>query len=212
VRHLTAFVMLAALTPAADAQHAHGPPPAIVRAERLDFSSFDVRLTAAERDIRDLRTRLDSLFSPGPQGGQATYAEARAAAIRDGKPLVVWVGGGDALCPSCMHRLAEEDGVVNVVAPSFEDTPTRALVVGVPEGGELLRVATITRWVTGDPTWGHVPSIRRAVRNWREHRAITNGGWSLAAAPARRAARATWGGMTAAARFRPVRMAGGCAT
>jgi hypothetical protein len=214
VRHLAALFLLASMTPASEAQtpdhgrHDHGPAS---QARVLDFSSLDERLTAAEQGLRDLRVRVDGLSSPGGQG-RAAYAEARARAVRDGKPLIVWVGGGDALCPSCMHRLADEDGVVNFVAPSFPDTPAQALVVAVPEGSDLFRVATITRWVTGDPTWGHVPSVRRAVRNWRERRAVTNGGWSLDAAPVRRAARAAWGVTAAAARFRPARAAGGCAT
>jgi hypothetical protein len=214
VRYLAALSLLASLTPASGAQtpdhgrHDHGSAS---QARVLDFSSLDERLTAAEQGLRDLRVRVDSLSPPGGQG-QAAYAEARARAVRDGKPLVVWVGGGDALCPSCMHRLADEDGVVNFVAPSFPDTPAQAIVVAVPEGGDLFRVATITRWVTGDPTWGHVPSVRRAVRNWRERRAVTNGGWSLDAAPVRRLARAAWGVTAAAARFRPARAAGGCAT
>jgi hypothetical protein len=218
VKHLTALFLLASLTPAAEAQtpdagHAHHTA---TQAVALDFGSLDARLTAAEQSIRDLQARVDGLFFSGGQGG-AAYAEARRRALAENKPLVVWVGGGDALCPACMHTLGGE--AVHHVAESFPDTPASALVVAVPEGGDLFRVATITRWVTGDPTWGHVPSVRRALRNWRERRVTTEGGWSLDAptappAPARGVSMASWGGMGGGMRTGPLRRTarGGCSS
>lgn len=110
-----------------------------------------------------------------PAARSLTYADARAKALAEGKPLVVWVGGGDALCPACVGRL---DECVHHVAATFPGVTGQALVVAVPEGGDLLRVADITRWTTGDASWGHVASIRRAISNWRSHRRVIRSGWS----------------------------------
>ncbi len=111
-----------------------------------------------------------------------TYQDARDRAIRENKPLVVFVG--DALCPGCASTLAEEDGMVCVATKTFEDVPTTGgIVLGVPDGsGDLNRVATITQWTTGDKTYGHVPSTRRALLAWRTDRRTQRSGWSPVAA------------------------------
>ncbi len=105
-----------------------------------------------------------------------SYADALAKALKENKPLVVWVGGGDALCPACIQTLKDE--AIHCVTQTLPDTPTKALVVAFPENGQMWRVATITQWTTGDATWGHVPSIRRAMANWRSHRRVVQSGWS----------------------------------
>ena len=106
-----------------------------------------------------------------------SYPQARAKALALGKPLVCWVGVGDVVCPACVKTLSGE--VVSHLTPTFAGVVGNAIVVGVPDGqGDLEHVATITRWTTGDATWGHVPSVRRAVAAWRDRRVKTRGGWS----------------------------------
>ncbi len=113
-----------------------------------------------------------------------TYQDARDRAVREGKPLVVFVG--DALCPGCATTLSEEDGMVCVAVKTLEDVPaTGGIVLGVPDGkGDMDRVATITQWTTGDKTYGHVPSTRRALLAWRTNRLTQRSGWSPVAAQA----------------------------
>ena len=115
-------------------------------------------------------------FDDAPQAAPLTYAECRQRALAEGKPLVCWVGTGDVVCPACVKQLAAE--AVHHVTPTFPGVTGNAIVVAVPEGGELLRVADVTRWTTGDPSWGHVPSVRRAIQNWRTHRRVIRSGWS----------------------------------
>jgi hypothetical protein len=114
------------------------------------------------------------------------YPEARAKALAEGKPLVVWAGTGDVVCPACMAQLAE---CVHHLTPTFPGVAGNTIVVAVPDGqGGLDRVADITQWTTGSPDFGHVPSVRRALRNWRERRAVVRGGWSVDAPQAAPAA------------------------
>lgn len=132
-----------------------------------------------------LEARVAALEQPGDHGphsapdpARLTYDAAYRKAVAEGKPLVCWVGGGDALCPACVRTLENE--VVSYIAPTFPGCAVPTLVVAMPEGGQLTRVADITQWVTGDAVHGHVPSIRRAIAGWRSHRAIIRGGWSVA--------------------------------
>lgn len=119
---------------------------------------------------------LASASTTVPADAPLTYAEASRRALAERKPLVVWVG--DALCPGCIAKMEGE--TVNVVVKDFEGVPAGGgLVVGVPDGtDELLRVATITEWETGDKIWGHVPSIRRALTAWRIRGLTQRSGWS----------------------------------
>ncbi len=94
-----------------------------------------------------------------------TYAEARERALRTGKPLVVWVG--EAICPGCVQRTKEE--FVHWVTPTFPDTPKDALVVGVAERGELIRVGTMTAWPEG-----HLTTVRKALDLYRTHKQTTD--------------------------------------
>jgi hypothetical protein len=113
--------------------------------------------------------------SPVP-AAPLSYKDARARALWYDKPLVVWVGAG--VCPGCIAKM--EDEVVSCVVKDFEGVPEGGgLVVGVPDGtGDLTRVATITEWETGHATWGHVPSIRRALTAWRIRGLTQRAGWS----------------------------------
>lgn len=110
-----------------------------------------------------------------------TYEEARSQAIAEGKPLVVW--SGSAVCPACVQTLSGD--VVSYVGP-VRGLPANAIIVAMPDGrGDVLQVNTITEWITGDATFGHVPSVRRAVRRYRETGHTSAGGWSLEAPVAR---------------------------
>lgn len=114
---------------------------------------------------------------------QQTYEEAKALAEQKGLPLLVWVG--DGYCPNCVYSLRTE--AVHYESDTYPGVPpSGGVVVGVHENGRLLQVATITGWTTGDPVWGHVASVRRALNRWRTQRQTTEG-WSMpeqVAAPA----------------------------
>ncbi len=94
-----------------------------------------------------------------------TYAEARERSLLTGLPIVVWVG--DAVCPGCVARTKEE--FVHWVVPSFPDTPKDALVVGLPERGDLIRIGTMTSWPDG-----HITTIRKALELYKTHRQTTD--------------------------------------
>ncbi len=94
-----------------------------------------------------------------------TYAEARERSLRTGLPLVVWVG--EALCPGCVARTKEE--YVHWITPSFPDTPKDALVVGIPQGGDLIRIGTVTAWPDG-----HLTTIAKVLETWRTHKQTTD--------------------------------------
>ena len=121
-----------------------------------------------------------------------TYAEARAEAVKESKPLVVWVGYH---CPSSAVQVP---GMVHHHVPGdrWERWTGPGVVVGVPGGdGELYHAAfigaadccatniraaveaTVRRWESGtSPTAsappGINPSFLRHVRGWA---ASTNG-------------------------------------
>lgn len=113
-----------------------------------------------------------------PPSRKLTYDEAYAQAIASGKPLVCWVGNGDVVCPACVKTMQDE--AIHCLVPSLPGIPAKAIVVGMPDGrGGLTRTATITEWITGSEVWGHVPSVRRAIRNWSATRHVILSGWSL---------------------------------
>lgn len=78
--------------------------------------------------------------------GRPAYAELYAKAVREGKPLVVWVG----------QPAAELPGFVVAACDSFPGVGPVAVVVGVPVGGVLRRVD-----LSGRPT---ADAIRAAAR------------------------------------------------
>jgi hypothetical protein len=151
----------------------------------LDFGLLDRRVAALEERIAALeagapKSAAHAHHAPAPAADTyaAAYAAAYARAVAEGKPLVCWVGGGDAVCPACVKTLAGE--VVSHVAPTLPGVAGQALVVGMPDGrGQLDQAAVVTQWITGDATWGHVPSLRRAIARWRATRTGVSSGWSL---------------------------------
>lgn len=107
-----------------------------------------------------------ALSAPVPESRPLTYSEAVQLSKQTGKPLVIWVGG--EFCPQCVQASAED--FVHVFVEEFPGATAPATVVGVWEGNDLLRVGDMDWWVVGDKTFGHVPSVRRALANWRANR------------------------------------------
>jgi hypothetical protein len=97
----------------------------------------------ADAARRKARAALALAFAaPAPP----TYAEQYAKAVKESKPLVVWVGQParhltDCVCLEC---------------DAFPDTAGAAVVVGVPAGGSLRRID-----LPGRPTDA---AVRAAVR------------------------------------------------
>lgn len=100
----------------------------------------------------------------GAESSSLTYAQAHAEALRTGKPLIVWVGGD--FCARCV---AEDGGkeFVHHLTPKWEGVQAPATIIYMPEEGQLLQAATVTRWTVGSHDWGHLPSARRVAREWR---------------------------------------------
>jgi hypothetical protein len=99
-----------------------------------------------------------------PEAGPLTYNQAYHKALLEGKPLVVWVGGD--FCPRCVNDTKEE--FIHFFTDTYAGAVAPAIVVGVPDGrGGLDRVATVTQWIVGDPEFGHMPSVRKAIQAWK---------------------------------------------
>jgi hypothetical protein len=161
-----------------------------------DFSSFDRRLSALEEDVAAIKAKLGmplpviremprepgaiTIAETGPATltgspttlnfhsatGKRGYDEAYLLAMATNKPLVVW--NGNAICEVCIHDTEGE--FVNYVGTVPGLTPANTVTVCVPENNQMLRADVITSWTTGDATYGHVPSVRRALANWRQRR------------------------------------------
>lgn len=97
-----------------------------------------------------------------------SYLAARDRAVREGKPLIVWVGGN--FCDRCVKDSANEF-IHHFAADGWEGHRGPATVVSVPHGDELYYVASVNRWTVGSHDWGHVPSARRITGEWRERAA-----------------------------------------
>lgn len=95
-----------------------------------------------------------------------TYAEGAKLSKKTDKPLVVWVGG--EFCERCTHDSATE--FVHVFVDRFDGVTAPATVVGVWEGEDLWRVGVADWWEVGHVTFGHLPTVRRALANWRANR------------------------------------------
>ncbi|WP_162660701.1 hypothetical protein [Tuwongella immobilis] len=62
-----------------------------------------------------------------------TYAEARAEAIRQNVPLIVWVG----------QSAQPMSGAVSVAVDQFDGADGKAVVIGKPDAGDLMRFRTL---------------------------------------------------------------------
>lgn len=96
---------------------------------------------AEPNDSMRLRARAALALAFAPP----TYAEQHAKALKEGKPLVVFVG----------QPAKPVAGCVCVACDTFPDVTGAAVVVGLPDGGTLRRID-----VPGTPTEA---SIRIAV-------------------------------------------------
>jgi hypothetical protein len=95
-----------------------------------------------------------------------TYYEAEQKALKEKRPLIVWVGGN--FCQECVKSSGSD--FVHCFVPTFEGVSAPAIVVGVVDENKLLWAGEVTWWVEGDREFGHVPSIRNVIRRWRERR------------------------------------------
>jgi len=99
-----------------------------------------------------------------------TYSKAYRKAIDEDKPLLVWVGGN--FCERCVEASAEE--FVHYFTDSFQNKPNPSIVVIMKEeekpGSRLVIGATVTDWIEGSDTHGHIPSVRAAMREFRGRR------------------------------------------
>lgn len=131
----------------------------------------------------DIIARLDAInrrleampgFVPAPTPQvwtkPTTYAEARQQAIVRNLPLVIW--SGESLCPGCVKSTSADGTFVNWVGviPGFAgmSSTLNAIVVGLPENGELYHIATITQW----EVLGHIKSTQEAIQAFRLNRQV----------------------------------------
>lgn len=102
----------------------------------------------------------DAPASPEP----SAYAQAHAESLRTGKPLIVWCGGN--FCSRCVEDSKGE--FLHAFVDSWQGQRGPATVLLVPgEDGHMYRAATVTRWTVGSRDWGHIPSARRLLADWR---------------------------------------------
>ena len=95
----------------------------------------------------------------------SAYSAAHARALRENKPLIVWVGGN--FCERCVKDSANEF-VHHIAEDGWDGNRGPATVVAVPHEGKLHYAGVVTRWTTGSQDWGHVPSARRVISEWRQ--------------------------------------------
>lgn len=134
------------------------------------------RVELLERRVAELERRLmakDVAAVPADER-PLTYAEGVARAMRDGRPVVVWVGG--EFCPQCVQDSAGD--FHHVFVDSFPAASAPSIVVGVRDGSELVRL-DVNWWITGDKEHGHIPSVRSAIRRWLDRRSgVASSGFS----------------------------------
>lgn len=94
-----------------------------------------------------------------------TYAEAYEKSFKNGKPLIVWVGGN--FCPQCVRDT--ETAFNHTFVSTYPGvTEKQAIVVGVMDtNNKLIQAGVVTWWIEGDKEFGHVASIREEIRKWR---------------------------------------------
>jgi hypothetical protein len=109
-----------------------------------------------------------------------TYEDAYRLAMKTEKPLLVWVGGN--FCERCVQD--SENDFVHCFVDEFPGAINPSIVVAVKDGDKLERVGDVQWWIVGDKEFGHIPSVRTAIRNWRERRATRIAPVSASAYPA----------------------------
>ncbi|VTS05335.1 hypothetical protein [Tuwongella immobilis] len=76
----------------------------------------------------------DAVTEAKPITMTMTYAEARAEAIRQNVPLIVWVG----------QPAQPMNGAMSVAVDQFDGADGKAVVIGKPDAGDLMRFRTLT--------------------------------------------------------------------
>lgn len=122
-------------------------------------------LVAADADAIRVRIALELAAAeskaPAPSGYDAAYWES----LETGKPLIVWVGGN--FCDRCVEDSKGE--FLHAFVDDWHGQRGPATVLLVPGGdGHVYRAATATKWTVGSKDWGHIPSARRLLAEWRE--------------------------------------------
>jgi hypothetical protein len=121
-----------------------------------DLAGAVNRITALEARV----SALEQGHAVQPSSGKRDYASAYALAVAKNVPLVVWSSGvnPETICASCIEETDVSAGgdFVHVVT-HIPGLPNDAIGVGVPEGGEVAWVGTVTQWQTGSVTNGHIP-------------------------------------------------------
>src|SRR5262245_8968383 len=84
-----------------------------------------------------------------PSSLAASYREAKALAIAQGKPMVVWAG--KAICLPCVR--ANMDEFVMYLPKPSDPFPADSLTIGVPVNGELIMAGQVKEWPDG-----HIPT------------------------------------------------------
>jgi hypothetical protein len=162
---------------------------ALHRENRRFLDSFDARLAALEKAQArpPARTKLPPGGEDDPDTGP-TYEVAYARAAKRKQPLVVWVGGD--FCPRCVAE--SERDFVHYFAPDGRPfgpgLANPSILVYVPDGGEFRLAGQIDWWITGDKEFGHLASIRNAIRRWRDRRLATREAGAAVYQPAARPA------------------------
>lgn len=108
---------------------------------------------------------------PSYSSAEDSYTLARRRAVAEGKPLIVWVGGN--FCERCVQD-SKDEFVHCFVRDGWYGQQGPATIVAAPHQGELYQVGVVTRWTVGSHDWGHIPSARRIVAEWRRRAAQGN--------------------------------------
>lgn len=93
--------------------------------------------------------------------------EAIQQAVDSGKPVILWVGGN--FCSRCVNDSQNE--FIHVFLEEWNGHRGPATVILAHYGKQAYRVGTVTRWTVGTHDWGHIPSARRLVHEWRSRAA-----------------------------------------
>lgn len=124
----------------------------------LVFGPTDNNLVGADNQL------LGDATIPAMNEAESDEVEdAVARSIRTGKPVILWVGGN--FCDRCVND--SKDEFIHVFLKEWRGHRGPATVILAPHGKRTYRVATVDRWTVGSHDWGHIPSARRLVHEWR---------------------------------------------
>lgn len=90
--------------------------------------------------------------------------DAVAKSLETRKPVIFWVGGN--FCDRCVND--SKDEFIHVFLQEWKGHRGPATVILAPHEKRVYRVGTVERWTVGSHDWGHVPSARRVLGEWRK--------------------------------------------